>query len=140
MAQHVNGPDTLYVIDMLSHLLGQKHQFFVGGCIGLDELVATCLHDYGENVHAIIPADRSQVDPKWRERCTTFEEMPEGTDYRDRNTALIKHSDRLIAFARVPLKVLKGQRSGTLMTINIALRAGKPVEIYCLSTRSEEQL
>lgn len=106
----------------------------VGGCIGVDDYVAYVAFNSGYHVHAIIPFNRSKVAPDWRDYCTTYEEMPEGTDYRDRNTRIVEEvTDRLIAIAGYPENDPQSRRSGTWMTVRIARRANKLVEEHVLS-------
>lgn len=104
-----------------------------GACIGVDALVARMAHGGRRHVHTIVPAGRSRVDPYWRQHCNTFEEMPPGTDYRARNERIVELSDRLVAFPEYPEDHHRSHRSGTWMTVRIARRAGKPVEVVVLN-------
>jgi hypothetical protein len=74
----------------------------VGGARGFDAFVALWLFSTYPaervHVHAIIPADRSQVDPLWRAHCHTFYEMPAGTSYQQRNMRMADTSDHSYAF------------------------------------------
>lgn len=101
-----------------------------GGCVGVDAVVAALAHQRGLHVHTVLPANRAQVDPRWREHCRTYEKMPDGTDYRGRNERLVRLSDRLVAVLDRPYG--RNVRSGTEMTINIARRSGKRVDIHVL--------
>ena len=104
-----------------------------GGCIGVDALVARMAHGGRRRVHTVVPADRSRVDPYWRKHCDTFEELDPGTTYSDRNERIVELSDRLVAFPEYPEHHNLSRRSGTWMTVRIAGRAGKPVEVVTLN-------
>lgn len=101
-----------------------------GACVGADAYIARVAHDHGLYVHAIVPFNRSQVDPEWRDYCDTYDEMPDGTDYRYRNERIVDASDRMYGIADYPEKHEQSRRSGTWMTIRIARRDAKPVEVY----------
>jgi hypothetical protein len=104
-----------------------------GACIGVDAEVAYLA--YGtHHVHTIVPADRSRVDPHWRDYCDTFEEMPPGTTYRDRNERIVEVSTRLIGIAQAPENDIHSRRSGTWQTIRLARKAGRSVEVRLLTT------
>lgn len=105
-----------------------------GACLGVDAQVATYAFTAhaGLKIHTIVPADRSRVDPDWLGWCHTYEEMPRGTTYRDRNIRIVTESDRLIAFPDHAEDVPESRRSGTWMTIRLCRKAGKPVEIHIL--------
>ena len=104
-----------------------------GACIGVDALAATLAYQRGLRVHTIVPADRSRVDREWRGWCHTFEEMPHGTTYRDRNQRIVERSTRLIAVPEAPENAPESRRSGTWMTVRIARRLGRPVQVEPLS-------
>ena len=105
-----------------------------GACVGVDALFARCAKRVGLKVHTVVPADRSRVDPQWFDWCDSFEEMPEGTDYRARN-------ERVVALITAALMGFPSQaedhpgmrRSGTWMTIRLAKRAGVPTQTYVLA-------
>jgi predicted Rossmann fold nucleotide-binding protein DprA/Smf involved in DNA uptake len=103
-----------------------------GACIGVDAAVARVANRRDLIVHTIVPADRSRVDPKWLCHVDTFEELPDGTTYRDRNARIVALSDRLIAIPDHAEHDPESRRSGTWQTIRLARRAGKPVEIHVL--------
>jgi predicted Rossmann fold nucleotide-binding protein DprA/Smf involved in DNA uptake len=107
-----------------------------GACLGVDAYVALIAWRTPYlKVHTIVPADRSRVDPYWRDHCDTFEEMPPGTTYRDRNERIVALSDRLIAVPDYPEDAPESRRSGTWMTIRIARRTGRPVQVVTLERR-----
>jgi hypothetical protein len=99
-----------------------------GACRGGDALIARLAFQRGDlHVHAVVPGIRTQLDPSWKSSCHSYELMPPGTTYRHRNTRIVELvNERLIAIPGVPEGV---RASGTWMTINIARRAGKPVEV-----------
>jgi hypothetical protein len=95
--------------------------FVSGACVGGDEIVALMVaryHPTKQNI-VIVPANLSQVSQNAIDVATEVIRMPRGTSYRERNTEIVLRADRMIAFWNGQ------QRSGTLMTINIARRAGK---------------
>lgn len=102
-----------------------------GGCVGVDAYVAEVAFRRGLHVHTILPADRSRVDPQWRDHCTTYEEMSRGTTYRDRN-------ERIVALTTTDMFAVPeaseddpiSRRSGTWMTVRIARRARKWLTIF----------
>lgn len=103
-----------------------------GGCIGVDDYVAYLAHRYGFKVHGVIPADRSRVPPGWRDIYDTYEQMPMGSTYRQRDERLVEISDRLIALPLLPEDAPQSRRSGTWMTVRIARSTGKSVEVHDL--------
>jgi predicted Rossmann-fold nucleotide-binding protein len=105
-----------------------------GGCIGADALVAEFAHMAGIPVHTILPWDRSRVDPEWGQWATTYEEMPKGTTYRDRNLMIVEKSQALIAFAKHPEDDPRSTRSGTWMTVRLARLRNLPIKVYLLHT------
>ena len=103
-----------------------------GACIGVDAFVARVAFKLGLVVHTVVPANRSKVDPDWRLFATTFEEMPEGSSYRDRNTRMVELAkDLLIGY---PETETNGRDigSGSWMTIRIAQRRGRHIEVLPL--------
>jgi predicted Rossmann-fold nucleotide-binding protein len=119
---------------VLTVLYGISRNAFLvtGGCIGVDAAVARIGTQMGFRVHTILPADRSRVDPEWRIWCDTFEEMPQGTSYKDRNVRLVVLADSLIAFPSQPETHNGPRGSGTWQTVRLARRANKVVTIYPL--------
>jgi predicted Rossmann-fold nucleotide-binding protein len=101
-----------------------------GGCVGVDAYVAAYAHKHGLHVHTILPFNRAQVDPLWRQHCTTYDEMPKGSNYRRRNQEIVRQSDRLYAVPRWPQNHPSSRRSGTWQTIRLARAANKPCYIY----------
>jgi predicted Rossmann fold nucleotide-binding protein DprA/Smf involved in DNA uptake len=101
-----------------------------GACVGVDSYAAYRAWVLPfMKVHTIVPADHSRLDPYWRDHCDTFEHMPPGTDYRARNERIVELSDRLIAFPEHAEDDPRSRRSGTWMTVRIARKAGKPVQV-----------
>ena len=83
-------------------------------------------------VHVVVPADRSKVDPDWRLYCTSYELMPEGTTYRQRDERMVLLGTRLIGIANRPEKHGASIYSGAWMTVRIAHDMHRPVEAYVL--------
>ena len=107
-----------------------KH--IVGGCIGGDAVLARLLYLRGRMVHVVLPADRSKVDPEWQLYCTSFEEMPPSTTYRQRDERMVELGTRCIGIANRPEKHGASIYSGAWMTIRIAIAAGLPTETTIL--------
>lgn len=104
-----------------------------GGCVGVDALIAETAYESGDlKVHTILPADHKAVDPKWREHCHTWRQMPAGTTYRDRDQAVVEESDNLLAFPLYKESDSRARRSGTWMTIRMARRAVQSIETFIL--------
>jgi len=95
----------------------------LGGCRGGDALLARLLSARGAMVHVVLPADRSQIDPEWQLFCSSFEEMPGGTTFRQRDERMVELGGRTIGIAALAEK--RQPYSGTWMTIRIARAVGK---------------
>lgn len=102
---------------------------FTGGCVGVDALVARAAKARGLYVHVILPSDHSRVDPEWRRYCDSYEQMPPGTSYKDRDARLVHRSRELIAIPLVAEHAPASRRSGTWMTVRLARRDLKPVRV-----------
>lgn len=122
-----------YVRQSVRGLLKPGDIAVVGVCVGTDALIAhTAYAIPGVHVHAVVPANRSQIDPDWRKYCDTSEEMPPSEDpYRDRNKRMVDIGNSLVGYPARPEK--ESPRSGTWMTIRLARKAGKPTEVHILS-------
>jgi hypothetical protein len=118
---------TLKLLDM--------DMFLVGGCIGADSVagwfVGTVMN---RDVHVFLPADRSRVDPDYLKYADTVHELPPGSSYKDRNAAIVRQSQQLVAFPSWPEIHGKSKRSGTWQTIRMAVNKGLPVTIHVLRT------
>jgi len=104
----------------------QPEEIVTGGCVGVDALVARLARARGIRVHTIVPANRRLVDPEWQDHCDTYQEMPEGTDYRNRNIALVDRGEMLVAFPTYEELHPASRRSGTWQTYRIAVKSRKP--------------
>lgn len=122
----------LIVDEWLETLTPMQDRIINGVCTGLDGIVGRRAHLRGFEVHGVVPFDRSRVCPDFKEWCSSWEEMPEGTDYMDRNDQLVAWSDDLTAFPRTSIEEL---RSGTWATVRRAQKKGIPVTIIPLNTR-----
>jgi hypothetical protein len=107
-----------------------KH--ITGGCIGGDALLARLLYGRGWMVHVVIPADRSKVDSEWRQFCSSYELMLEGTTYRQRDERMVDLGTRCIGICNRPEKHGASIYSGTWMTVRIAIAMGRPTETTVL--------
>jgi hypothetical protein len=98
-----------------------------GACVGIDQYIAEYLLCKHPDVRQIIvvPGDAKLVSGLFLDRMqqhssiVTILHMPPGSSYRDRNKRIVFLSDMVEAFWD------GRKRSGTLMTINIARKAGK---------------
>jgi len=121
--------DLFHVRDVLEKL--QRGDLVVtGGCIGGDHEIAKTATKLGLAVHTVLPTDTSRVDPEWEEWCVSWERMPEGTTYRNRNERLVELGNKLFGFPNLPES--RDVRSGTWMTIRIARMAKVPQEVRIL--------
>ena len=105
----------------------------VGVCLGFDALVARLAHQRGVWVHAVVPADRSRVDPDWRRYAATWEEMAPGRTYRQRDERMValaaNYQGRVVAVPRWPEESERSRRSGTWMTVRIARLRCLPIHL-----------
>lgn len=113
--------------------LEQYDGFVTGGCRGFDTFMGFhAALTFPDKRHVVIvPANQSQVQPWWMGLNNPNIEvyyMPEGTDYRDRNTEIVKRSDFLYYCAEHPEDHTKSKRSGTWMTVRIAQQLGVPYD------------
>jgi hypothetical protein len=112
---------------------GLRMEIVHGGCVGADAfagqtgLIYSGVHEGGTDVHAVIPADKSRVPVDWRQHCHTYELMPPGSTYRDRNKRIVRRAQMLFAVANYPEHHGKSRRSGTWQTVRIAQEANIPI-------------
>jgi len=111
------------VVTSLNVLKGSgTNEFTTGACQGVDEFIGRyCAEHFPEAVHrVIVPANRTLIcEYGW---ATEVIEMPEGTDYRERNFRLLDHAEVLLAFPAYTQEDLRSKRSGTWQTIREANR------------------
>lgn len=117
------------VEEWLSTLDRTKDFIVCGVCIGIDEIVGRRAHERGFQVFGVVPWNRSRVARDFKTWCTGWQEMPEGTDYMDRNDELVKQVETLTAFPRESVEQL---RSGTWATVRRGWKKGIPVDIWSL--------
>jgi len=129
----LSAKDMAYIERYLRYTLNSGDTVITGACIGADALVARVAKSIpGVKVHTVVPADRSRVDPDWRDWCDTSEELPPSKEpYRARNARMVSLCDYLEAFCAKPFA--QQPRSGTWMTVHIADRVGKGSHIHILS-------
>ncbi len=110
-------------------------RFIVGGCVGGDGFIQKYGFLNGHRVHAVIPSAHGYLYPQWFKECNTWESFTEGhpQPYRERNERMVFLCDELIAFPEYPENHPKSQHSGTWMTIRIAWKMGKSVDIHVLN-------
>jgi hypothetical protein len=109
-----------------------------GGCVGADAfagqsaLIYSGATSVGQgwgvkvNVHTVLPIDMSRVPADWRQHCHTWEQMPEGSKYRDRNKRIVRRADVLFGVANRPEDHGSQKYSGTWMTIRLGREANIP--------------
>ncbi len=129
--------------DMITYL--RKFDTYVtGGCVGWDALVGRFLATrfpppIAQHI-VVVPANRKQVDPWWEEfdpGLVQIVYMPNDTDYRDRNTEIVKRSDNMFYCADYPEADGRSQRSGTWMTYRISNEAKVPIDGIILNKDEE---
>lgn len=116
--------------------------YVTGGCRGFDVLVGQHLADtFPDKEHWVIcPSNKSQIFAWWLAPEYEFVRvvyMPEGTDYRDRNTEIVNRSAELYYCADFPEADGRSKRSGTWMTVRIAQNAEVPVTGMILHSQEE---
>ena len=114
---------------LLMTLDPEESELVIGCCVGIDQMVGEEGKKFGFKIYGVVPADRLRVDPLFANYCTSFEFMPDGTDYMDRNSRLIEISYDLHAF---PMTAEEEVRSGTWSTVRRARRKGMIVTIIPL--------
>lgn len=120
-----------------------------GGCIGGDSIIGQWYAEFTEaKQHVILPSKLKKVSLWFHDYPhVTFEQMPAGTDYMDRNTKLVEYcvseaglhsgltphrlSEKLKAFA-FPKEQREVIRSGTWATVRRFRRAGIEPKIFPL--------
>lgn len=117
-------------IDRTVQALPDDTVVITGGCVGVDAYVARIASCRGLHVHTILPANRREVDPDWQRYCLTYQAMPPGTTYRERNMAIVNAADRMVAVPRYDEAHPRAIRSGTWMTIRLARATRKPLDIF----------
>lgn len=120
-------------------------QFVTGACTGVDadlgRFLAQAYPDVPQTV--IVPAARDRIDRWWLkpdgDRSRLYPEvtidvrlMPPGTDYRDRNQAIVDLSTILVGYPQLPEKDPAMRRSGSWQTIRMARAKGIPVHVFPL--------
>jgi len=109
--------------------LAQFDGFVSGACFGWDAIFgSTMTLTYPDKEHfVIVPADRSRVETWWY--AFDFDkvhviEMPDGTDYKQRNQKIVDMSSALFYCADYPEEHGKSKRSGTWQTVRLARKKG----------------
>jgi hypothetical protein len=115
--------------EIIARVLGDLPEgcsIVTGACVGVDSFAARYAKQHGRAVFTIVPADRSRVDPDWKDWCDMYHQMPVGSTYRDRNQMLVSEgSGGLRAFPEAPEHAPESRRSGTWQTIRLAYKRGE---------------
>ena len=112
-------------------------RYVTGAAIGLDAFAGKvwALH-HPQAAHVVLlPSDRGRVDTWWVRppfAASGVELIEVRGDYADRNCALVRAADLLIAFPQHAEYHPASRRSGTWQTIRMARRRGIPVELHIL--------
>lgn len=117
-----------------SLLLDQYNAFVTGACIGVDTYVGKLLAGWFPNAQhvVVVPANRTKVDKDYLKWASHIINMPPETNYRDRNTTLVKLSNKLVAFPRHTEHDSRSKHSGTWQTVRIARRHGVTYKVFVL--------
>lgn len=109
-------------------------EFVTGGAVGFDHHIGLYLTEMypGARHTIIVPANRSKVKNWWKdldysEIPVEVIEMPHGTSYRERDQAIVNHSDALLSAAAFAEDDPRSIRSGTWMTVRLARAKGIPI-------------
>lgn len=124
------------VLTTMYTYLTQGDVVVVGGCQGVDAFVGGAAFRRGAHVHVVLPSNHFLVDPHWESYATSYEQMPEGTTYRDRNLRMVEigtpRQATVLAFPQAPQSDPRAQRSGTWQTVRLAEKAGLEVMVFGL--------
>ena len=116
------------VLNTLADLnLTQDDTIVTGACIGLDSQISHLARKHYPltKQKIVVPSNRKYIDK------TVFANgfvvlMGPLTSYRDRNTEMVRISQKIISFFN------GNERSGTFMTMNIARKEGKLYKIISI--------
>lgn len=101
-------------------------EFVTGGARGGDAAIGAYLaHRYPYKSHTVLlPTNKNQISDWWTlsKAAVKVIEMPEGTDYKYRNQAIVDRSTELIGFPEFDEFDPRSKRSGTWQTIRMARR------------------
>jgi hypothetical protein len=122
-----------YFAHVASRLLHNDSTIVHGCCVGVDAVVGRTAKAYGYRVLAVVPHDRSRVDPAWETYSDSALVMQTGTTYADRNAMLVDNIDALSAWPLEHSRTKSSLRSGTWQTIRMAERRGLPTDIRVLT-------
>lgn len=115
-------------------LKSKNDHFITGAATGVDTLCFYLCTAWAEKAQhtVIVPAGNHNTEVVNFALAMDFEviEMPEGTNYLDRNTEMIKLADLLVAFPGGSAELFRG--SGTWSTIRRARKKGIPIHIFPL--------
>lgn len=107
-----------------------------GACEGTDIRAAMAAKRHGMRVRAVVPTDRSHVDPRWSEYADEAIIMGPETTYHDRDLMVVETANLLIAWPKWHENDPQSKRSGTWLTVRLADKMGIPVLFQTLSANA----
>jgi hypothetical protein len=132
-ARDITESEALRVIQAV-FALPEHTRIISGGALGVDTVaaLAVVMSQTHRMLHVVLPCTTEPRDVGWLEAASTWERMPPGTTFKQRDARMVEVGDRVIAFPLYPENDPRSKRSGTWMTVRLANRAGKPVKIHVL--------
>src|SRR5258708_6635636 len=141
--RHPNEAESTRLLNQLQKIkvqYGPENVLIItGACIGIDTEAAMIARHLQMRVKYVIPSDRKQVDPHWKDNCDEYEEMPFDTSFMQRNERMVEIADELFAFAAFPEDASRSTRSGTWATVRRARKKGIKVTTHTLRYPDEAQ-
>lgn len=119
------------IIEEVLAALPPRSWLIVGGQRGVDTVAARRGKQNGHRIHLVVPS--APYDPESHRYADDIEVAPVGINaahsYKIRDARMVELGVRLLAFPKTPVEEI---RSGTWLTVRMARKAHKPVEIHPL--------